>query len=198
MREQLNNNPVVQVAAIAVLLLAGGIFFLTSMGGGGESSEGEAGAAPVTGEAIEGSVETLEAGVAEPGLETAPAASAPLPPVPTPAPVVRAWDSGATVALLFVRDGGIDDRIVRDTAAGLSSFPGVTPFTIEAADIARYAAITGGVGVDRLPALVVLAPKRASDGVPTGSILYGYQTPANLRQAIIDAGYEGPTLDYHP
>jgi hypothetical protein len=202
MREQLNNNPAVQIGAVAVLLVVGAIFLMTRMGGGEEATEGGEVSASVNGvtatgetpgEAVEGAVETLEAGAAP-----TPVAPAALPPVKTPESVVRAFDSGSTVALLFIREGGIDDRIVRDTTAVLASLPDVASFVVPADEIARYTSITGGVGVERVPALVVLTPKRADQGVPTGSVLYGYQTPATVRQAIIDAGYKGPTLDYHP
>jgi hypothetical protein len=202
MREQLNNNPAVQIGAVAVLLVVGAIFLMSKMGGG-ESPEGGEVSATVngvsaTGEtpgvAVEGAVETLEAG-AEPAPVAAPAA---LPPVKTPEPVVRAYDSGATVALLFVREGGIDDRIVRGTAAGLAATPDVAYFIVPANQIAQYTSITSGVGVERVPALVVLTPKRVNQQTPAASVLYGYQTPASVRQAIVDAGYKGPTLDYHP
>jgi hypothetical protein len=203
MREQLNNNPAVQIGAVALLLVVGAIFLMTKMGGG-ESSEAEGGEVSASvngvtatgatpGEAVEGAVETLEAGAAP-----TPVAPAALPPVKTPESVVRAFDSGATVALLFIREGGIDDRVVRDTTDVLASLPDVASFVVPADEIARYTSITGGVGVERVPALVVLTPKGADQGVPTGSVLYGYQTPATVRQAIIDAGYKGPTLDYHP
>ncbi|HEU5253310.1 MAG TPA: hypothetical protein VFU16_08315 [Solirubrobacterales bacterium] len=203
MREKLNSNPMAQVGVVAVLLVLAAIFLMSKMGGGEETPEGGEVSASVNGvtatgatpgEAVEGAVESLEAG-AEPVPAPAPAA---LPPVKTPENVVRAFESGATVALLFVREGGIDDRIVRDTSAGLSSFPGVSYFVVPADQIARYTSVTGGVGVDRVPALVVLTPKGVEKGVPTASVLYGYQTPASVRQAIVDAGYEGPTLDYHP
>jgi len=202
MREQLNNNPAVQIGAVALLLVVGAIFLMTRMGGGEESSEGGEVSATVNGvtatggtpgEAVEGAVETLEAGAAP-----TPVAPAALPPVKTPASIVRAFESGATVALLFVREGGIDDRVVRDTTAVLASLPDVASFVVPADEIARYTSVTAGVGVERVPALVVLTPKRDDQGVPTGSVLYGYQTPATVRQAIIDAGYKGPTLDYHP
>lgn len=202
MREQLNNNPVVQIGAVALLLVVGAIFFMTKMGGGESSEAGGEVSATVNGvtatgetpgEAVEGAVETLET-----GAEPTPVAPTALPPVKTPESVVRAFDSGATVALLFVREGGIDDHVVRDTSAVLASLPGVDSFVVPADEIARYTSITSGIGVERVPALVVLTPKRADQGVPTGSVHYGYQTPASVRQAVIDAGYEGPTLDYHP
>jgi hypothetical protein len=196
MREQLNNNPMVQMAVIAVLLIAGGIFLMSTMGGGEE--EGEA-AAPIEGTTepgnpVEGPVESLEATV--PGSTDASLAA--LPPIEPPIQVVEAWESGATVVLLFVREGGIDDRLIRHAADGLSSLSNVTDFVIPASDIARYTAVTGGVGVERVPALVVLTPKRVDQEVPTASVHYGYQTPESIAQAVVDAGYEGPTLDYHP
>ncbi len=78
------------------------------------------------------------------------------------------------------------------------ALPGVSYFVVPADEIARYTSITGGVGVDRVPALVVMTPKGIDHGVASASVLYGYQTPATVRQAITDAGYKGPTLDYHP
>ena len=64
--------------------------------------------------------------------------------------------------------------------------------------IARYATIAQGVDVDRVPALVVLRPKRLDHGVATASVHYGFQSPESVVQAVVDAGYKGPTLDYHP
>ena len=71
-------------------------------------------------------------------------------------------------------------------------------FIVPASKIARYAAITEGVGVDRVPALVVVAPKRLKKTIPTASVSYGFQSAQSVVQAVIDAGYKGPTLDYHP
>jgi hypothetical protein len=202
MRDQLNDNPMVQIAVIGVLLVAAGIFLMSTMGGGGE--EGGAETAVIEGSTApgagpsepieEGSVESLEA-------ETAPTASASLaalPPIQPPAQIVDSWSSGATVVLLFVRDGGIDDRLVQNASGVLSGLPEVVQYIVPAKQIARYTAVTGGVGVERVPALVVLTPKRVDEQVPTASVHYGYQSPASIVQAVRDAGYEGPTLDYHP
>jgi hypothetical protein len=199
MREKLNDNPIFQIAIIGVLLVAGGIFLMTTMGGGGEESESaEAGAAveaaPEAGNPAEVPVESLEAEAPA----SASASLAAVPPIEPPAKVVGAYESGATVVLLFVRDGGIDDRLIRDAAAGLSQFPEAASFVVPAREIARYTAITGGVGVERVPALVVLTPKDVSPQGPTASVHYGYQSPESVGQAVIDAGYKGPTLDYHP
>ena len=202
MREKLNDNPMVQIAVIGVLLVAAGVFLMSTMGGGGE--EGGAETAVIEGSTTpgaspsepleEGSVESLEAEA----TPTASASLAALPPIEPPAQIVDSWSSGSTVVLLFVRDGGIDDRLVQNASGVLSGLPDVAQYIVPAKQIARYTAVTGGVGVERVPALVVLTPKRAAQGAPTGSVLYGFQTAASVRQAIIDAGYEGPTLDYHP
>lgn len=206
MREKLNSNPIAQVALIGLLLLATGYFFLSSMGG---SEEGEAesgsevtatvngatasGATP--GAAVEGAVESLEA-VAAPVSAAAPPAVVPTRPMP--ASVTRAYESGRTVVLLFVDDGGIDDHLVRDATVRLASLPGVATFVVPAKQISKYAAITEGVGVSRVPALVVMRPKRLHESVPTASVSYGFQSGESVVQAVIDAGYEGPTVDYHP
>lgn len=200
MREKLNSNPMVQIAVIGVLLVAGGIFLMTMMGGGEEEAVegGETAttleAAPEAGNPIEAPVESLEA--------EAPASTdaslAALPPIKPPPQVVEAYESGATVALLFVREGGIDDRLIRDASASLSRFPEVASFVVPVKEIARYTAITGGVGVEQVPALVVMTPKKVAQQAPTASVHYGYQSPESVAQAVIDAGYEGPTLDYHP
>lgn len=195
MREQLNSNPLVQVAVIAVLLIGGAVFLLGSMGGGsgGEESGNSLSSSASAGEGpapspVEGAPAPVEGAAAPTNLATR----------PLPHPVVAAWKADQTVALLFVHDGGIDDRLVRQASAQLDGMSGVTTFVVPAGKIADYASITEGVGVDRVPALVVLRPKRLDESVPTASVTYGFQNGASVEQAVIDAGYEGPTLEYHP
>ena len=74
----------------------------------------------------------------------------------------------------------------------------VATFVVPAKRIARYSAITGGVEVNRVPALVVIRPKSLAGSTPTASVQYGFQSPESVAQAVIDAGYKGRTLDYHP
>ena len=71
-------------------------------------------------------------------------------------------------------------------------------FVVPADRIARYATIAQGVDVNRVPALVVFRPKHLAHGVPTASVHYGYQSPESVEQAVVDAGYKGRTLPYHP
>jgi hypothetical protein len=112
--------------------------------------------------------------------------------------VVAAWEADQTVVLLFVRDGGIDDRLVRGTVESLGSFPDAAVFVVPAGRIANYAAIAQGVDVNRVPALVVLRPKRLGKDIPTASVHYGFQSPQSVVQAVVDAGYKGRTVPYHP
>lgn len=197
MRDKLNSNPIMQLAVIGVLLLGGVLFLMSTMGGGSSKGEEPPAASSTALTTAPSSAEGL------PPAES----SAALPPAGTvtggtptlPKPVLSAWEADRTVVLLFVRDGGIDDRLVRGTVNNLSAFPGVKSFVVPAAKISRYTAVTEGVGVERVPALVVMTPKRLEKGTtPTASVSYGFQSPASIAQAVIDAGYRGPTVEYHP
>lgn len=197
MREALNSNPLAQAAVVGVLLVCVAIFVISS-GGGGEEEGGEPAATSST------SVSTTESATAEAatpaspegGLSPVSPAAAPAPPLPRP--LMRAWKANETPVLLFVRDGGIDDRLVKTATTGLAGFRNAAVFIVPAHQISRYAAITEGVGVDRVPALVVVTPKHLDQSVPTASVSYGFQSPQSVAQAVIDAGYKGPTVDYHP
>jgi hypothetical protein len=191
MREKLNENPLAQLAVVGVLLLAVGFFVMSSMGGGGEEAESPA----TTSAPVESTAEapaSLSAALAKVSQATASSAK------PLPRPVNAAWHSDKTVVLLFIRSGGIDDELVAAATRRLASLPGVAAFIVPASEISRYAAITEGVGVNRVPALVVVRPKRLHQTVPTASVHYGFQSGESVIQAVTDAGYEGPTLSYHP
>jgi hypothetical protein len=186
MREKLNSNPLYQAAIVGILLLAAGFFVLTTMGRGGEEEESS-------------SAETLaivnaESTATEPPAPGALADAAPAPPTA----VLEAFARNQIVVLLFVRDGGIDDRMVAADLDRLGGFDGVSTFVVPVHEIARYASIAQGVDVSRVPALVVIRPKRLDSGVPSASVQYGYQSPESVEQAVVDAGYKGPTLNYHP
>jgi hypothetical protein len=197
MREQLNNNPLVQMGVIAALLVAAAIFFLTSMGGGSKESEsGSDGSSIATTAPGEGAAPSP--GEAPSPEASSAAATATLATQPLPRPLMETWNANQTVVLLIVHDGGIDDDLVKLASARLEGVPKATLFTVPASRIARYAAITQGVGVDRVPALVVLSPKQLDQAVPTASVSYGFQDGDSIEQAVIDAGYKGPTLEYHP
>lgn len=210
MREKLNENPIAQVALIAILVVVGAYMFISSSGGEEEESAGTTeatvavagtgavgtatGATP--GEAVEGAVETaLESGGEAASAGAVPAA---VPTPPPPPPVTSAYDSGKTVVLLIVHDGGIDDKLAKQATSPLESRSDVAFFTVPAKRIADYAAITVGLEVNRVPALVVMKPKRLSHGTPQASVEYGFQTSQAVTQAVQDAAYEGRELAYHP
>jgi hypothetical protein len=211
MREKLNENPKAQVGLIAILVVVGAFMFM-KMSGGGEEEEslgateatvavagsGATGTATgaTPGEAVEGAVETALESTGE--IAAASAAPASLPAPPPPAPVTRAYDEDKTVVLLIVHGGGIDDKLVKQASERLSTLPEVALITVPVAQIARYAAITVGLEVNRVPALIVMRPKRLSGGTPQASVDYGFQTAQGVEQAVRDAGYDGRELTYHP
>lgn len=191
MREQLNENPMAQVGLVLLLIVVAAFMFMRMSGGGEEEAES---AAPTEATA---SVEEP----AESALEATPPATAAVSAVPTPplpAPVKAAYASGDTVVLLFVHDGGIDDAMVERATAGIEGEPGVALFVVPARQVARYAAVTVGVEVNRVPALVVVRPRHLSGDIPEATVDYGYQTSEGVQQAVRDASYEGRELPYHP
>jgi hypothetical protein len=58
--------------------------------------------------------------------------------------------------------------------------------------------VTVGLDLNRVPAVVVMKPKRLSGGTPQATVDYGFQTPETLVQAVRDAAYDGPEATYHP
>jgi hypothetical protein len=206
MREKLNSNPIAQVALIGVLLVAAGFFLLSKMGGGEEKPEEATTSTAATLATPEGtaSVSASLTTPTEAGTVAAPTAVPALPPgaeaavPPPPRAVTAAFAANQMVVLLFVRSGGIDDEMVHGAVDRLGSMPRVSVFVVPADRIASYATIAQGVAVDRVPALVVLRPKRLDHGVATASVHYGFQSPQSVVQAVVDAGYKGRTLDYHP
>jgi hypothetical protein len=208
-REALNDNPVAQVGIVLVLVALAAFMFLKP-GGGGEEESAAAGPTVASvngvvasgdspGEAVESAVEgAIETGaVAGAGAE---AGSLPtsVPAPPPPRSFTAAYDSGETVVLLVVHDGGIDDRLTALAATALTAMPEVALIGVPVKQLPRYAAVTVGLDLNRVPALVVMRPKPLSDGIPQATVDYGFQTPATLVQAVRDASYDGPEATYHP
>lgn len=211
MREKLNNDPKYQIGAVIVLVLLAAMLLMKAGGGGGSTAEAPATEATVSvagteasatatgatpGEAVEAAAEgAIEAAVAG---ASATSVSSQIPTPPLPAPVAAAYDSGKTVVLLVVHDGGIDDKLVRTSTQQLSGFPDVATFIVPAKQIAHYGAVTLGVDVSQVPALVVMRPKRLSEGIPQATVSYGFETEQGIEQAVRDAAYNGPDATYHP
>jgi hypothetical protein len=194
MREKLNENPMAQIALVGVLLLVAAVFLLGKAGGGSEKEE-EGGSAAADA-AVAAVASELEAGQ-QPLRLPAPGSGPGAPPAP-PRAVTNAFDAGETVAILFVRDGGIDDRLVTETVHSLDSIGRVATFVVPAHQLVHYVSIAQGVDLSRVPALVVIRPKRLNDGYDPASVHYGFQSPQSIVQAVVDARYHGGTLPYHP
>jgi len=192
MRQKLNENKTAQLALVAVLILAVGFFFMS--GKKGSSSSTSAAPAAPTSAAAPAAAATGGATTDPSASLTATTTSVPAPPLP--APLVAAHKRGDTVVLLVVKSGGIDDRITVQAASALLGEPGVALFVVPLENIAHYAAITQGVGVDRTPALIVVDGGDSSS--TPASVQYGFQTPESVVQAVRDARYHGPTLGYAP
>lgn len=200
MREKLNENQTAQIALVAVLLLVVGYFVMSAVGGG---SSGSSAAAEPSGEGATATASTAtepsSGGAAEPTLAaatsgvTAPAGE------PLPKAVDEAYKDGETVALLVYRPGGIDDHKLAEAASVLGHMPGVAYFSTPVDKIAMYSAITGPLGVNGAPALIVVQPRHLSEGAAaTATVDYGFQGAADIRQDVIDARYKGPELTYAP
>lgn len=194
MREKLNDNPMAQIALVGVLLVLAAVFLL-GKAGGGEAEEEEGGSAAADA-AVAAVASELEAGgqpLRLPAPGTGPGA---IP--PPPRAVVDAVDAGNTVAILFVRDGGIDDRLVREAVGKLDTFGYVSTFVVPVHQLYRYVSISQGVDLSRVPALVVIRPKNLSHQYDPASVHYGFQSAQAVVQAVVDARYHGGTLPYHP
>jgi len=207
MREKLNDNPIAQLALVGVLIAVVGFMLLGKKSGGEEAEEAAPGGVVATvngatatgatpGEAVEGAVESLEAGGAVATGSGGLPSSIPAP--PPPAPVTAAYEAGKTVVLLIVHDGSIDRALSRAATATVAGEPDTSLFVVPARRVARYAAITVGLDLNRVPALVVMRPRNLSDGIPQATVDYGFQTAASVAQAVRDAAYAGPETTYHP
>jgi hypothetical protein len=209
MRKALNDNPVAQIAIVGVLLVVVG---LVAMGAMKKDSGSAAPASPVAEGSTVGPTEsaTTESppSPSDPTLTgattTAPAdgtvaVSSAVPEVPAPPlppRVQHAADAGKVFVLLVVRGGGEEDRLLRRSVVRLRGLPGLALFTTRAKGIARYAGITQGVSVNRVPALVVVKPE--GPGSATAEVSYGFRSAESVVQALRDALYEGPTVGYSP
>ena len=72
-------------------------------------------------------------------------------------------------------------------------------FVVAAKDVSRYSRIAEGVNLDRVPALVVLEPRRQVEGdLPGATINYGFRGPESVEQTVLDVLYDGKELPYHP
>jgi hypothetical protein len=219
MRKALNDNPVAQIAVLGVLAVVVAFLLMTRVM---KSDESSTATTPTTSSATAAPTATTptpppEASAGATPTEAAPSSSVPAAPavpeagssasVPSklvagpglPRPVVAAWEDGKVVVLFVFRNHGIDDHAVRASVERLGERSDLAVFVTHAGQIARYARITQGVNVDRVPALVVVRPRRLTRGAPTATVSYGFRGDDSVEQAVRDALYDGPrNLPYHP
>lgn len=205
----MNDNPIAQVVVIGILVLVVGFMLVngvfssggsdpaaTSPTSAGDASATGLGATPEATEALE-SAASEQAASPEASTSAAPTSFAAGPGLPEH--VVTAYQRGDTVIVLVTRRSGIEDRRMRSTVDSLAGRTGIAVFKTVAKHVADYSRLAQGVDLDRVPALIVLSPREASRGpVPQGTVSYGYRSLESVEQAVRDAGYDGPTLPYHP
>jgi hypothetical protein len=210
-RKALNENPIVQVALIGLLVIVVGVLFVSRMGGDSappattpsQTTATPTAAVPADTTASPAITETpaAESAGTVPSDAAAPVADDGFVAGPgLPEAVVEAYDSGSTVALLIGRKTGVDDKRLALQVLRSNALAGTVLFTVEAKEIADYSRITRGVDVDRVPALVVIKPKRLTEGpMPEATVSYGYRGFESIEQAVRDATYSGrDDLPYYP
>jgi hypothetical protein len=220
-RSAVNDNPVVQIAVLGVLAVIVAFLLMTKvLHKSSTTAPPTATPATAAAPAVAGSTAPTTPSAAAGTIAPSPTADGTVPPATTPgaapvapaapiakfvsgrglpAPVVAAYKDDKTVVLLVVKFRGIDDDALRATVDRLRGRPDLAVFVTYAAHISRYARITAGVDVNRVPALVVLRPRHLTHATPTALVSYGFRGPASVDQAIRDAGYKGPTnLPYYP
>jgi hypothetical protein len=208
-RKAINDNPIVQVGLLGVLALVVGFVLITRMSS--KSSEPSTDTSTSAASVAPGAATT-------PATPTDPTATTPSTAAPStgavaeaaaagkfvagpglPTPVVQAYAANKVVVLLVVRRKGIDDEAVKASVEQQESAADIALFVTNAGHISRYSRIVTGVNVDRVPALIVLRPRKLTKGTPVASVSYGFRGPDSVAQAINDALYNGPTNQpYYP
>jgi hypothetical protein len=212
-RKALNENPLAQMAVLGLLAVIVGFLLLTQMG---HKSESSATSATTFGAPNSTSASTASSSAAPTTPPATGSTAVPPTTVPPagaatgavgefvagpglPAPVVKAYADDKAVVLFVFRHRGVDDAAVRASVERLRGRNDLAVFVTHAAHIARYARITEGVDVNRVPALIVLRPRHPAHGTPTASVSYGFRGPDSVDQAIRNALYKGPSnLPYYP
>jgi len=222
-RKAINDNPVVQMALLGGLAVIVAFLLLTRVMGGHKSSTAPTATTPTTSAPASGTATTPSTtpapGATAPstGTATAPSVGTATAPAPTgsttaipsgklvagpglPKAVASAYAHNKAVVILVTRRRGIDDDAVKASVERLRANGSLAVFAVNAGKISRFSRITEGVDVNRVPALVVVRPKRLTGGgPPTATVSYGFRGPDSVAQAVRDGLYKGPTnLPYYP
>jgi hypothetical protein len=206
MRQAINENPVAQVVLLGVLGIVVAFLFMTRVMGQDEGAGSEAATpAPTAAGAVPApSTPDPTAASAPTAVEpsaAAPAASTGFEAGPgLPESVVSAYEAGDVIALLVVnREGTEDRRLEAEVEERLQGRSDTSVFVVAAKDVSRYSRIAEGVNLDRVPALVVVEPRRQVEGeLPGATINYGFRGPESVEQTVLDVLYDGKELPYHP
>ena len=115
-----------------------------------------------------------------------------------PEDVLVAYAKNQAIALLVVDPKGLSDKQLKTFTEPLKKRKDVTLFVVDSKDIGDYYRITAGVQVDRVPALVVIRPRKLTDDAPTATVSYGFRGPRSVDQAVDDALYDGKAVPSYP
>jgi hypothetical protein len=92
----------------------------------------------------------------------------------------------------------MSDEKVEEYTRALRNRDDVRVFIVDVKNIADYSRVTIGATVNRVPALVVIRPRKLTGSVPTASVSYGFRDAASVNQAIDDAVYKGKQIPSYP
>lgn len=222
MRKAINENPMVQIGVLAGAAVIFAFILFTSVLKKDPAPPADPAAAtadavaPADSTAAPTTADPAAAtGTAVPPADTAAAATAT--PAPTPAPaaggsvsdgllpskglpkdVLVAFAKNQAIALLVIDPNGTSDKQLKAYTEALKKRNDVEVFIVDVKDIAKYSRITAGVSVSRVPALVVVRPRKLTNSVPTASVSYGFRGARSVNQAIDDALYKGKQIPSYP
>lgn len=227
MRQQLNENPRVQIIVLAIVgVIAAVLLFSTvlkkeSVADPGAGAAAPAGATAPIDTGTESGAPADPAAAADPAATADPTATATDPAATTPVTptdpsgdlgsadgllaskglpkdVLVAYANNEAIALFVYDPEGLSDNRVDAFVQPLRSRNDVKVFDVKIKDIGDYSRITSGVSVNRVPALIVVRPRKLSEGAPTASVSYGFRGPKSVDQAIRDALYDGRSVTAYP
>jgi len=221
MRKALNENPMVQIAVLGVAAIAFAVILFTMVlkkdDTASTGTDPAAATATATGsdpaQATADPAATTGSSAAPTDSSSTPATPAPaqgapppggsisdglLPSKGLPSDVLVAFAKNETIALLVIDPKGMSDKKVEQYTKTLRNRNDVQVFIVDVKNIADYSRVTIGATVNRVPALVVIRPRKLTGSVPTATVSYGFRDPASVNQAIDDAVYKGKQIPSYP
>jgi hypothetical protein len=218
MRKALNENPMVQIAVLGVAAIAFAVILFTSVLKKDDTASTATDPAAATSSATgsdpaqttsdpaataDSSAAPTDSSAAPTPTQAAPPAGGSisdglLPSKGLPSDVLVAFAKNETIALLVIDPKGMSDEKVEEYTRALRNRDDVRVFIVDVKNIADYSRVTIGATVNRVPALVVIRPRKLTGSVPTASVSYGFRDAASVNQAIDDAVYKGKQIPSYP